>query len=286
MKPASGWREHSLASGARQLAYRVHGPDTAPAVVALHGWRDNAATFELLGPLLPGLRLIALDLPGHGLSSWRDTDGGYYVWSYLQDVLGVAEALELKHFDLLGHSMGGAIACLLAGLVPQRIGKLALLDAAGPLTTAPEEAPDQLLRALEQAKTPRRRHHYPSFEAAVAARAAKGVGLPAATLLGRRGIAQDDRGWYWTLDPRLSRANQLSLTEAQVEAFMRRIACPVRLVAAPAWWAERGKTEWLAQRCAYIRQLQRFDLPGGHHQHMEGQVGAVANLLKEFLGPA
>lgn len=279
----TGWQESSIPIGARQLAVRSHGRGDGVPVIALHGWRDNAATFEKLAPLLPALRIVAIDMPGHGLSSWRDADGEYYIWSYIEEVLAVVDALGLTRFNLLGHSMGGAIASLLAGLMPERINKLALLDAVGPLATSPAEAPDQLLRALEQAQAPNRRHHYSSFEAAVTARAAKGLGTEAATILGRRGIAQDDRGWYWTLDPRLSRANQLSLTEAHTEVLLRRIDCPVLLIAAPSYWVERKATEWFDRRCAYYRNLRRVDLPGGHHQHLEGQVTEVADLLRDFF---
>jgi pimeloyl-ACP methyl ester carboxylesterase len=275
------WQESVVAFGARHLAVRTHGPDSGIPVIAVHGWRDNAATFELLGPLLPALRLIAIDMPGHGLSPWRDADGEYFIWSYIEEVLAVADALDLKHFHLLGHSMGGAVSCLIAGLLPERIDSLALLDAVGPLATSPDDMPGQMLRALEQAKMPTRRHHYPSFEAAVAARAAKGLDTPAATILGQRGIDRDEKGWYWTLDPRLSRANLLSLSEAQVEVFMRRIVCPTLLIAAPAYWPDRR--QWFEQRCSYLSTLQRFDLPGGHHQHLEGQVTEVAALLRDFF---
>jgi pimeloyl-ACP methyl ester carboxylesterase len=277
------WQESTIPVGTRQLAIRTHGPASGTPVIALHGWRDNAATFEKLGPLLPALRMIAVDMPGHGLSSWRDADGEYYIWSYIEEVLAVADALHLQRFSLLGHSMGGAIAALLAGLMPERIDRLALLDAVGPITTSPEEAPGQLQRALEQAQASNRRHHYQSFEAAVAARAAKGLEMEAATILGHRGIAQDDKGWYWTLDPRLSRANQLSLTEAHAEAFLRSIGCPTLLIAAPSYWEERGALEWFDSRCAYFAGLRRVDLRGGHHQHLEGQVTEVADLLREFF---
>ena len=250
-------------------------------VIALHGWRDNAATFEELGPLLPSLRLIAIDMPGHGLSSCRQPEGAYYIWSYLEEVLAVADAQGLDRFSLLGHSMGGAISTLLAGLLPERIDKLALLDAVGPLTTAPEAVPAQMLRALQHAQQSKRRHHYPSFETAVAARAAKGLGTAAATLLGRRGIAKDDKGYYWTLDPRLSHANLVSLTEDQAEVFLRRITCPTLIIAAPSYWPDRK--DWFELRCTYFKNLQRTDLPGGHHQHLEGQVNEVAALLRDFF---
>lgn len=275
------WQESKVPVGTRHLALRCHGPESGLPVIALHGWRDNAATFEKLAPLLPSLRLIAVDMPGHGLSPWRDADGEYYIWSYVEEVLAVADAFDLKRFSLLGHSMGGAIAALLAGTLPERVDRLALLDAVGPLATAPQAAPEQLLRALEQAPLSTRRHHYPSFEAAVAARAAKGLEMEAATILGRRGIAQDEKGWYWTLDPRLSRANQMSLSEAHTEAFLRRIACETLLVAAPSYWPD--KREWFERRCTYFRKLRRVDLPGGHHQHLEGQVTEVAALVREFF---
>jgi pimeloyl-ACP methyl ester carboxylesterase len=116
----------------------------------------------------------------------------------------------------------------------------------------------------------------------VAARAAKGLETPAATLLANRGVAQDEKGWYWTLDPRLGRANLMSLTEAHTAAFIRRITCPVLLIAAPAYWPTRK--EWFEQRCTYFNTMRRVDLPGGHHQHLEGQVSEVAALLRNFLG--
>lgn len=279
----NGWQESTVPVAKRQLALRSHGPTDGMPVLALHGWRDNAATFEKLAPLLPHLRITAIDMPGHGLSSWRDADGEYYIWSYVEEVLEVAVALDLQRFSLLGHSMGGAVASLLSAMLPERVDKLALLDSTGPLSTAPEDAPAQLKRALEQAQASGRRHHYASFEAAVAARAAKGLGMEAATILGKRGIAQDERGWYWTLDPRLSRANQLSLTEEHAEAFLRRVVCPTLLIASPAYWAERKATEWFDRRCTYYPNLRRVDLPGGHHQHLEVHVTEVADLLRDFF---
>lgn len=280
------WQERSIAVGARHVALRIHGPDDGIPVLALHGWLDNAATFELLGPLSPSLRLIAMDLPGHGLSSWRDADGDYYIWSYVKDVLAVADALGLTRFDLIGHSMGGALSALIAGLLPERIGRLVLLDAVGPLATSPADAVDQLARALEQAQLPMRRNLYPSFEAAVEARAAKGLDLPAATILAKRGVAQEERGWYWALDPRLSRTNPMSMTEEHAEAFIRRIVCPVLLIAAPSWWAGRGMQDWFEQRCTYFSTMTRVTLPGGHHQHLEGYVDEVAALLRDFFADA
>ncbi|MES2625753.1 MAG: alpha/beta hydrolase [Pseudomonadota bacterium] len=279
----SPWQEIFVPNGELQLAVRVHGDSSAPPILALHGWRDNAATFELLAPQLPDAKIIALDLPGHGLSSPRHIEGNYYIWSYVADVLHIVDTLNLTSFSLLGHSMGGAIATLFTALFPERVKNLILLDAVGPLVTPAHEAPAQMLRSLRQLQTlkPGYHHHYPDFMAAVKARADKGLSMDAATILGKRGIRHDERGYYWNLDPRLSRANLLSLTEEQVAAFIRKITCATLLITARKFWEQ--KLEWLALRCSYLQNLQTHELDGNHHQHLDGEVEAVGELIRKFI---
>lgn len=276
--------EHEVTAGELRLAVSSLGAPEGPPVLALHGWRDNAATFAPLAALLPQWRIHAIDLAGHGRSGWRHHEGGYSIWSYLDDVLAVADALALSRFTLLGHSMGGAVACLFAALYPERCERLVLLDSVGPLATAPEDAPGQLRRALDQlrSKKARFKRRYASWDEAVQARADKGLGFAAASLLGERSIRQDAQGFYWSTDPRLALPNPVSLTEAQIEAFMRKIACPTLLVAAPEFWESRQ--QMFERRCTYIAGLQVETLPGHHHQHLEGQVEAVAQHCRRFLG--
>jgi pimeloyl-ACP methyl ester carboxylesterase len=281
---SQSWQEHEIRHGELCLAVRSTGALDGLPVLALHGWRDNAATFEPLAAELPELRIHALDLAGHGRSSWRHREGGYYIWSYLDEVLAVADALALTRFTLLGHSMGGAVACLLAALYPERCERLLLLDSLGPLATPPEDAPGQMRRALDQQRSLKAsfKQRYASFEAAVQARADKGLGFEAAAVLGHRSIREDANGWYWSTDPRLALANPVSLAEAQIAAFMQGITCPALLVAAPEFWQSRQ--QMFERRCTYIAGLQVETLPGNHHQHLEGQVEAVAAHCRRFLG--
>src|SRR5690606_37534034 len=120
-------------------------------VIALHGWRDNAAMFDRLAPLLASdMRLVAPDFPGHGRSSPRHRDGTYEIWSYVEDVLNVLDALGLERVSLLGHSMGGAVGCLFAAAFPEKVERFVMLDSLGPLSTSPEDAAGQLRRSLLQ----------------------------------------------------------------------------------------------------------------------------------------
>lgn len=120
-----------LPSGLK-LAAKGWGPPEGPKVLALHGWLDNAASFDTLAPLLPGIRLVALDLAGHGLSQHRHPTAGYEFVEWVPDVLWAATALGWDRFAILGHSLGAGIAPLVAAAAPDRLDRLVLLDGLGP----------------------------------------------------------------------------------------------------------------------------------------------------------
>jgi len=276
-------REFTLNYKELQLAVVEHGAADAPVILALHGWQDNAASFETLAASLDEYRILAPDFPGHGRSSWRHPQAGYGIWSYLEEMLALLEHLAVESCVFMGHSMGGAVAALMAALYPERCRALVLLDNVGPFSITPDQAPDRMRDALEQLRSGKlnRRNHYADMEAAIAARANKGLHMDAARLLARRGVVEDPKGPWWRLDPRLYMPNLLSMSEAQTEAFLRRINSATCLVAANCYWLERS--DMLQLRLAYFGQIETHFLNGGHHQHMEDQALEVASIIRAFL---
>jgi pyruvate dehydrogenase E2 component (dihydrolipoamide acetyltransferase) len=99
-------------------------------VVLLHGFggdKDNwLFNLELLAE---GRTVYALDLPGHGESDKRVADGS--VDALAATVLGFLDALGIRQADLVGHSLGAAVAMAVAAAVPTRVRSLALLAPAG-----------------------------------------------------------------------------------------------------------------------------------------------------------
>jgi pimeloyl-ACP methyl ester carboxylesterase len=130
--------EVRLSLGHIELAAHLFGPEDGLPVIALHGWLDNANSFARLAPQLKGLRIVALDLAGHGIRSiarWAPV----MPWDYARCAAG-GRATGLAAFRLLGHSLGAIISVQLAGALPERVSHLALIDGVIP-RPAPSRMP-------------------------------------------------------------------------------------------------------------------------------------------------
>ncbi|MEX6502802.1 alpha/beta fold hydrolase [Pseudomonas zhanjiangensis] len=269
-----------------ELAAHLYGPEDGLPVIALHGWLDNAASFARLAPRLPGLRIVALDFAGHGHSDHRPLGASYAIWDYVHDVLQVAEQFGWQRFSLLGHSMGAIVSVLLAGALPERVARLALIDGLMPYTGEAESAPQKLAEALkaQMALAGKRKPVYAQFDRAVEARM-RGVGAvsrEAAELLAQRGLMPVPGGFTWRTDSRLTLPSPLRLTRAHAQAFVRHLQCPTSLVLAEQGMllAQPGLRELLEEV-----SVSRTELPGGHHLHLDDEGGAqlVADCFNPFL---
>lgn len=122
-------RDHTLPVSGLNLHVIDWGDKTAPPVVMLHGIRGFAETFAgLAAALQPGRRILAVDQRGRGESDW-DPGRNYYTDTYVSDLEGIVDQLELARFDLLGHSMGGINAIVYAARHPGRVRSLVIEDA-------------------------------------------------------------------------------------------------------------------------------------------------------------
>jgi pimeloyl-ACP methyl ester carboxylesterase len=270
------------------LTYPLHAkrwgnPQGIP-ILALHGWLDNAASFDHLAPLFPELQWVVLDLPGHGHSAHKPPGQTLHIIDVVIEIAQVIEALGWTQCLLIGHSLGAAISSLLAGLIPERFLGVMLLDGLGPITAPAEQGPAQARLYLEESlKLPYKTlPRYSTLAAAVHARQRVSDMLPSSTqLLVERGIIQTQTGDYqWRTDPRLLLPVASPLTEPQVHAFLNQIRAPLCLLQ-PQSGYPFPPAELQARRAA-IPQLQYYSLPGRHHVHLDAP-NPVANILQDFL---
>jgi 3-oxoadipate enol-lactonase len=113
------------------LEVRTAGPEDGPPLVLLHALGESAADWDRIVPAFAGhWRVLAVDLRGHGDSDHPET---YSLELMRDDVLALLDALDLDRVDLIGHSLGGFVAHLLAQHSPDRVARLVLEDVTAPL---------------------------------------------------------------------------------------------------------------------------------------------------------
>lgn len=269
------------------LAGLAWGPPDGEPVLALHGWLDNAASFTALAPLLPGCRVVAVDFPGHGRSQHRAPGARYHFIDYVADAGAMLDALGWDAATLLGHSLGGAAASILAGALPGRVRRLVLVEALGPLPAKPGEAPEQFARAWRGLQGLAAKHPpvYPDVAAALAARVrATGMRDDSARPIVERGLRPVAGGLTWRTDRRLTVPSLQRLAESQVREYLAAIRSPTLLVAAGGGSPVLG-TDVLRGRARCVSSLELCTLGGGHHLHLD-DASAVAGVIRPFLARA
>ena len=105
-------------------------PDGIPLVL-IHGSLESLQVWEgWVRELSPQVRLISVDLPGHGLTGAWPRDE-YTIDAYADFIEVLVDALNLDRFAIAGHSMGGAVAWTFAATRPDRVSQLILVDSSG-----------------------------------------------------------------------------------------------------------------------------------------------------------
>lgn len=261
---AAGWRVRYVRAG------------QGPPLVLLHGFASSMYTWsEVLPALAREHDVVALDFPGHGGSEVRpelSADDWVRVAGALADGLG------LGRFDLVGHSLGGAVACVTTAQRPAQVRRLALIDAAG-FNLAPGERP-ALLRVL----------------GAVPARVFEWLPLRRPAIrLGLRQVFHDDA----RLTPERVDEYVAPLIRPGASAAVRSLLGSRDRLGVPALVGEiRAPTLVLwgrHDRWIDVSQADRFvsAIPGSRkvvledcgHMPQEERPARVAELLREFFAP-
>lgn len=284
-----GARACSWQINGRELQGLVWGEAAHPAVLALHGWLDNALSFAELAPRLAeaGYQVIAIDWAGHGLSDWRD-QACYWHQQDVLDLDALLDQLDASPLPIIAHSMGAGLAGMLAAAAPEKISQLILIDGLGLLSSEPEATVPQLNQALQAQRKRRARVrsslHYRDLDAAISARQ-KGM-FPltekAAWQLCQRGLRAEGQGWCWSSDPRLLLPSPVRLTEAQNQAYLAQLKLPVTLLVGQQGVFAQG--DRLAARVACIPHIEVIWREGGHHLHLEqASASACAAVILKAL---
>ncbi len=251
--------------------------------LALHGWLDNANSFDAFAQAMPELDLFAMDFAGHGFSDPRPSDVGYWGWLDIGDVMCVADQLGWETFTIVAHSMGAEYSTQLVGLYPERVSAQVCIDGyveAAPIDTV-LDAVRENLDACRLASDGSMRA-YASLEAmALRLEEAKGIAFDAALALVKRGHRRTDDGFVWATESRIRRTHTQRQSDEVVLALARRTRAPTLVIRASA-----GE-EWFAHSLDLVRGVLpgfvETTLRGPHHLHMSDALADVVAEIRQFL---
>ena len=287
MKPSE-----SLFLEVRGLRYHVrHWPRAgAPKLFLLHGWMDVSASFQFLTDALRAdWDVYAPDWRGYGLTQWGRSDS-YWFPDYIADLDRL-----LEHFDpanpvhLVGHSLGGNVAAMYAGIRPQRIARLVNLEGFGLAPTRPEQAPRRYARWLDELHQPPRLRAYRDFHE-LAERLRNGnprLTPERADFLARHwGRDAGEEGVVLRGDPAHKIVNPVLWRYEEVRACWQQVSAPVL-------WVDAAQSDTLkrlglshaqhAERRAAFRALEYVTVQDAGHMLHHDQPEEVARLIEAFL---
>jgi pimeloyl-ACP methyl ester carboxylesterase len=282
----------SLFFDIRGLRYHVrHWKGSAERrMVLLHGWMDVSASFQfLVDALSRDWDVYAPDWRGYGLSAWSGADN-YWFPDYIGDLDALLDRIQPDApVNLVGHSLGGNVGGLYAGIRPERIARFVNLEGFGMPATRPEQAPKRYSRWMQELREAPRLRPYASY-ADLADRLQKNnprLARERAEFLARHwGKDAEEGGVVLRSDPahKLINATLYRLDEAR--------ACWER-VAAPVLWIDAAESETvtrmrlsaaeLAERRGAFRNLRHQTINDAGHMLHHDQPEQVARLIEEFL---
>jgi len=267
------------------------GPEPPANVVPaflLHGWQDTGDTFQFMVDAFQHDRpLVALDWRGFGRSEW--TREGYWFPDYLADL----DAL-LGHLSpdapatLVGHSMGGNIASLYAGIRPERVRCVVNLEGFGLPRTSPEQAPARLRKWMDELKSTPAIKEYDSFEqlaSIIRLRYPRLSVEQAAFVAGAWGRLEANGRVRLLGDARHRWVNPVLYKREDAEAYWRQIRAPILLISGEEsqYLTKLGIEGTMAAFRAIMPQVEFARIAGaGHMLHIE-RPDLVAPPVEKFL---
>ncbi|HEX6529247.1 MAG TPA: alpha/beta hydrolase [Burkholderiales bacterium] len=260
----------------------------APKMVLLHGWMDVSASFQFLVDAFQNeWDVYAPDWRGYGLTEWGRADC-YWFPDYIADLDFLLDQVDAKPVNLVGHSLGGNVGALYAGVRPQRIARFANLEGFGMVPTRPEQAPGRYARWLEELRDRPGFRSYSSYaELAARLRSSNNrLTEERAQFLARHWGREEGGAVVLRSDPAHKIVNPVLYRYEEVRACWQQVAAPVL-------WVEGAESETIkrvkltpqdvAERRAAFRDLRYVVVPEAGHMMHHDQPHAVARLLEEFL---
>jgi pimeloyl-ACP methyl ester carboxylesterase len=214
------------------IAITRWGPPEPEPIVLLHGWMDCGAGWQLLVDCLPDdWPLLAIDWPGYGHSARHE--GGYWFPEHLAELDWLLDEYAPRgRARLIGHSMGGTVASMYAGIRPARIAWLVNMEGFGMPALSPEQLPGLVAGWLDGLRAPPAPRRYADLGELATALLRSNPCLPAdhARFLAHAWTRPAGGGFEILADPRQQLRTPIRYARGDVEACWSAVTAPQLLL--------------------------------------------------------
>jgi pimeloyl-ACP methyl ester carboxylesterase len=286
-----GPTSHIYFSQRLRLHYVDWGNHDAPPLLLVHGGRDHCRNWDWVAEALrDNYHIIAPDLRGHGDSQWM-VGGSYNQIDYVYDIAQLLRQTQTNPVTIIGHSLGGSISLLYAGMFPETVRKLVAIEGLGP---PPEIVRMRIEQPIEQrlhlwvedlrklsARVPRR---YATLEDAYERMQTENPHLTEAQArhLTIHGSNQNEDGTYsWKFDNYVRVFPPTGLEFEQQYRLFNRIDCPTLLIRGTESWASDPVQDG---RIRHFRDARSLSIDGAGHWAHHDQLETFLGLVRDFLG--
>uniref|UniRef100_A0A1B6LEM3 AB hydrolase-1 domain-containing protein n=1 Tax=Graphocephala atropunctata TaxID=36148 RepID=A0A1B6LEM3_9HEMI len=278
------------------IAGKWWGDTNKQPIVAFHGWQDNAGTFDPLLELLPeSTSVLAIDSPGHGLSSHYPEAMLYHNANYVMVYPRIMKFFKWNQkLNILAHSEGGIISFLFSAIYPELVNSLITLDVIKPFAFEDKEML-KLGKYIDNCVTKSRRDPSENpkytFEE-VQERWLKGsrgsLTPDAVQILMKRGTVYDQESGKYTLtrDPRLKIHSLQRFDENQSLEMARNLKCHYLVLRATKAkffdYSLKNSPNFINTVNEAAKSFKLVNVEGPHHVHLT-HPERVAPIITEFI---
>lgn len=278
---------HSYFSQRLRLHYLDWGNGTAPHMLLVHGVQDHCHSWDWLAAAYADrYHVVAPDLRGHGDSEWV-RGSSYHHLDYVYDIDQLVRQRTLAPGVVVSHSMGGTLASIFAGVYPDSVSALVIIEGVGlwpgwGTDLGPAQRVDEWIRGTRQlsSRLPRR---YPTLEDAYQRmhQANSHLTPEQARHLTMHGSHRNEDGSYsWKFDNYTHAWPAFRIPTDDLIALWRRITCPVLVINGGEGYPHRIGQDGTA---AHFADAQCVDVPGAGHWAHHDRLELVMEAIDAFL---